>query len=115
MDRELIPQLEPLVERISEWKGQLVEVVEQITRSPGTLDHHFTTRSSFVLRLESVAIALSGGSLMVMGKAFGRDVDYQATCDLLEELSLGSNEVVFVERFGKVVERRSTFKLIGGG
>jgi hypothetical protein len=32
LNRELISQLEPLVERISEWKGQLVEVVEQITR-----------------------------------------------------------------------------------
>jgi hypothetical protein len=67
------------------------------------------------MRFESVAIAFSGASLMVMGKAFERNVDYQATCDLLEELSLGSGEVVFVERFSKVVERRSTFTLIGEG
>src|SRR5262245_43495880 len=89
LNRELISQLEPLVERISEWKGQLVEVVEQITRSPGTLDRHFTTRSTLVMRLESVGIALSGTSLLVMGNAFEKNVGYQATCDLLEELSLG--------------------------
>ena len=85
-------------------------MVEQITRSPGTLDRHFTTTSTLILRLESVGIAFSGSSMMVLGRAFGRDVGYQATLDLLEGLSLGPAEVVFVERFGAVAERRSTFR-----
>ncbi len=113
MNRELIPQLEPLVERLSEWRGSLVEVVEQLTRSPGTLDRHFTTYSSFVMRLEYVGIAFSGTSLMLAGKAFERNVGYQATCDLLERLSISPSEVVFVEWFGKVAERHSTFRLLG--
>ena len=112
MNRELIAQMGPLVEYLSGWRGALVEVVEQVTRSPGTLDRHFTTTSTLVLRLEHVAIAFSGGSLMVLGKAFGRDVGYQATIDLLERLSLGPAEVVFVERFGAAVERHSTFRPI---
>jgi hypothetical protein len=110
LNRELIPQLEPLVARLSEWRGSRVEVVEQLTRSPGTLDRHFTTISTLVLRLEYVGIALSGGSLMVVGKAFGRDVGYQATLDRLERLSLGPEEVVFVEHFGSAAERHSTFR-----
>jgi hypothetical protein len=110
LNRELISQLEPLVERLSGWRGSLVEVVEQITRSPGTLDRHFTTSSTLVLRLEYVGIAFSGGSLMVLGKAFGRDVGYEATVDRLERLSLGPDEVVFVEQFGAIAERHSTFR-----
>jgi hypothetical protein len=110
LNRNLIGQLEPLVERLNEWRGSLVEVVEQLTRSPGTLDRHFTTTSTLVLRVEHVAIAFSGGSLMVLGKAFGRDVGYQATVDLLESLSVGPAEVVLVERFGRVAERHSTFR-----
>ena len=104
MNRELIPQLDPLVDRLNEWRGSLVEVVEQVTRSPGTLDRHFTTRSSFVMRLEFVGIAFSGASLMVLGKAFDRDVGYQATCDLLEHLSVAPDEVIVVERFAKVAD-----------
>jgi len=110
MNRELIPQLEPLVERLSEWRGSLVEVVEQLTRSPGTLDRHFTTTTTLVLRLEHVGIAFSGGSLLVLGRAFGRDVGYQAAVERLERLSLGPEEVVFVERFGAAAERHSTFR-----
>lgn|GEM_PF-4682298 len=110
MNRELFPQLAPLVECLSEWRGSLVEVVEELTRSPGNLDRHFTTTSTLVLRLEYVMIAFSGGSLMVLGKAFGRDVGYQATIDLLQRLSLGPDEVVFVERFGSAAERHSTFR-----
>jgi hypothetical protein len=113
LNRQLIPQVEPLVERLREWRGSLVEVVEQLTRSPGTLDRHFTTRSSFVMRLEHVDIAFSGSSLMLLGRAFERDVGYQATFDLLEQLSMAPNEVLFVERFGKVAERHSTFRLLG--
>ena len=112
MNRELIPQMEPLVELLNEWRGALVEVIEQITRSPGTLDRHFTTYSSLVMRLECVSITFSGTSLVVLGKAFKRDVGYQATCDLLEELTMASSEVVFVERFGKTAERHSTFRLL---
>jgi hypothetical protein len=110
LNRELIPQLEPLVERLGGWRGSLVEVVEQITRSPGTLDRHFTTTSTLVMRLEYVGIAFSGSSLMMLGKAIGRDVGYQATVDLLERLSPSTDEVVFVERFGTVAERHSTFR-----
>ncbi len=113
MNRELIPQLELLVDRLNEWRGSLVEVIEQLTRRPGTLDRHFTTRSSFVMRLEHVGVAFSGTSLMLLGKAFERDVGYQATCDLLEQLSVADGEVVFVERFSKAAERHSTFKLLG--
>ncbi len=112
LNRELIPQLEPLVERLSGWRGSLVEVIEKLTRSPGTLDRHFTTTSTTVLRLEHVGIAFSGGSLMVLGRAFGRDVGYEATVDLLERLSVGPDEVVFVERFGSVAERHSRFRLL---
>lgn len=114
LDRDFITQVQPLVERVSEWKGQLVEVVEQITRSPGTLDRHFTTRSSVVMRLESVAIAFSGATLMVMGKAHDRGVNYQVACDLIEHLSLESDNVVLVERFAGIAERHSTFNLISG-
>lgn len=112
MNRDLIPQLEPLVELLNTWRGALVEVVERLTRSPGTLDRHFTTSSTLVMRLEYVGIAFSGGSLMLMGKAFGRNVGYQATVDLLERLSLAPGEVVFVEQFGKVAERHSAFRLL---
>ena len=110
MSRELIPQLEPLVELLEKWRGSLVEVVEKITRRPGTLDRHCTTTSTLVLRLESVGIAFSGSSLMVLGKAFDRDVGYEATVDLLERLSLGPSEVIFVERFGSTIERHSRFR-----
>jgi hypothetical protein len=115
LDRELIPQLEPLVERLNGWRGSLVELVEQVTRSPGTFDRHCTTRSSFVMRLELVAIAFSGASLTVLGKASGRDAGYQAACDLLELLSVAPAEVVFVERFGEVAERHTTLRLLDEG
>jgi hypothetical protein len=110
LNRDLIPQLEAFVERLTSWRGSLVKVVEQVTRSPGTLDRHFTTTSTQVIRLEFVGITFSGGTLMVQGKAFGRDVGHQATVDLLEHLSLGSDEVVFVERFGAAAERHSIFR-----
>ncbi|HUE69950.1 MAG TPA: hypothetical protein VMP01_03595 [Pirellulaceae bacterium] len=113
MNRELIPKIELLVERLNEWRGSLVEVVEEISRSPGTLDRHFTTRASFVMRLEFAGIGFSGATLMLLGQAGDRDAGYQATCDLLEELSIERTEVVFVERFGKVAERHSTFRLLG--
>jgi hypothetical protein len=110
LNRDLIPQLEPLVECLTAWRGSLVEVVEQITRSPGTLDRHFTTTSTLVLRLDYVGIAFSGGTLMLLGKILGRDVGYQATIERLERLSVDSTEVVFVERFESAVERHSTFR-----
>jgi hypothetical protein len=113
LNLELIPQMDSVVQQLERWRGSLVEVIEQISRSPGTLDRHFTTRSSFVMRLEHVGITLSGTSLVLSGKASGRDAGYQATCDRLEELSIGSGEVLFVERFGNVVERHSTFRLLG--
>ena len=97
---------------MNEWRGALVEVVGQITRSPGTRGRHFTTRSSLIMQLEYVGIAFSGASLMILGKAFQRDVGYQATCDLLESLSIGPIEVGFVERFGRVAERHSTIRLL---
>jgi hypothetical protein len=112
LNRDLIPQLDLLVERLSSWRGSLVEVVEQITRLPGTLDRHFTTSAQFVMQLRFVGIAFSGASLMLDGEAGGQPAMYQATCDLLEELSVGSTEVVFVEQFGGVAERRSTFRLL---
>lgn len=110
MKRELIPQFEALLERLSEWRGALVEVVERLTRSPGTLDRHSTTTSQLVMRLEFVGVAFSGGSLTLMGKAFDRDVSYQATIDRLERMSLGIDEMVFVEKFGSAAERHSTFR-----
>ncbi|MEW4571490.1 hypothetical protein AB1L88_26750 [Tautonia sp. JC769] len=110
MRSDLVPQLEPLLERLGSWRGSLVEVVEQVTRSPGTLDRHATTRSALVLRLEHVGIAFSGASLMVLGKAFGRDVGYEASCDLLERLSVEPESVVLVEQFGRVAERHSSFR-----
>ncbi|AMV28250.1 hypothetical protein VT84_27855 [Gemmata sp. SH-PL17] len=115
MKRELLPQLESLVRRLYECRGSLVEVVEQITRFPGTLDRHFTTTSTLVMRLEFVGVTVSGASLMVLGRAFGRDVGYQATCDLLESLTVFPGEAVFVERFSKGVERHSTFRLLNSG
>lgn len=63
-----------------------------------------------LLRLDTVMIAISGGTLMILGKAFDRDVSYSATVDQLERLSISSDEVVFVERFGSLVERYSTFR-----
>jgi hypothetical protein len=88
----------------------LVEVVEELTRRPGSLDRHCTTTSTLVMRLEYAGVAFSGASLMVLGKALGRDVGYQATLDLLERLTVGPDEVVFVERFGSVAERHSRFR-----
>lgn len=113
MNRELIPKMELLVERLHEWRGSLVEVVEEITRSPGTLDRHFTTRVSFVMRLEFAGIGFSGATLMLLGKTGDRDAGYQATCDLLEELSIETAEVLLVEMFGNVAARHSTFTLLG--
>lgn len=110
MNRELIPQLPLLVERLTEWSGSIVEVEELLTRSPGNLNRHFTTRSMLLLRLDTVMIAISGGTLMILGKAFDREVSYSATVDQLERLSISSDEVVFVERFGSLVERYSTFR-----
>lgn len=112
MNRELIPQLELLLERLSRWRGSLVEIVEQITRRPGSLDRHVTTTTTLVLRLEHVGIAFSGGSLTLLGRAFDRDAGYQATVDLLESPTVGPAEVVFVERFGTVAERHSRFRLL---
>ena len=108
----LISQLEPLVDRLNAWRGLTIEVVEQISRSPGSLDRHATTRSALVMRLESVGIAFSGARLMVLGKVLGRDVGYEAACDLLEEVSVGPEEIILVERFGRIMERHSTIKLI---
>ncbi len=110
MNRERIPQIESLIETLNGWRGALVEVTEQITRSPGTLDRHFTTRSVLVMRLENVGIAFSGATLMLFGQVVGRNVEYQATLDLLEHLTVRPEEVVFVERFGRVAERHSTFR-----
>ncbi|WP_010047806.1 hypothetical protein [Gemmata obscuriglobus] len=110
MNRELLTQLASLVERLNEWQGTMVEVIEQITRSPGSLDRHHTTYSSFVMRLEFVGVAFSGASLMVLGKALGRDVGYQASCDFLERLSVKPDGVTFVERFARVAERHTTIR-----
>lgn len=112
MNGELIPQLCPLAEHLSGWRGSLVEVVERITRSPGTLDRHCTTRSSFVMRLEFVGLTFSGASLTLLGTAGEREASYQATCDCLESLSIDEDEVVLVERLGKAVERHSTCRLV---
>ena len=65
-----------------------------------------------VMRLEYVGIAFSGRSIMLMGKAYGRDVGYQAAIDLLEQLSISPGVVVFVERFGKVAERHTCFRTL---
>lgn len=112
MNRQLIPQIEPLMERLNGWRGSLVEVVEHLTRNPGSLDRHFTTTSSLVMRLEFASIAFSGASLMVLGKAFDRDVGYQATLDLMERVVIGPEEVVFVELFGSVAERHSRIRYV---
>lgn len=96
-----------LVGRLEEWRGSVVRVVEQITRRPGTLDRHFTTRSVLVFRLEHVGVAFSGAAVTLMGRAFGVDAEYQATLDGMERLETGPDAVVFVERFGEIVERHS--------
>ncbi|MBN9524016.1 hypothetical protein J0H58_36815 [bacterium] len=110
MNRERIPQIESFVETLNGWRGMLVEVTERLTRSPGTLDRHVTTRSALVMRLENVGVAFSGATLVLFGQVFGRNVEYQATLDLLENLTVRPEEVVFVERFGTVAERHSTFR-----
>ncbi|MDY3552742.1 hypothetical protein R5W24_001830 [Gemmata sp. JC717] len=110
MNTLLMHDLAALVERLNEWRGTTVEVVEQITRSPGSLNRHATTYSSFVMRLEFVGVAFSGATLMVLGKALGRDAGYQASCDLLERLSVGADEVTLVERFAKAAERHTAIK-----
>lgn len=110
MNSELIPQLEPFVGHINMCKDSLVEVVEQLTHSPGDLDRHCTTRSILLMRLEYVGIAFSGATLMLIGKALSQDVRDEASCRLLERLSVGSEKVVLVERFGHVAERHSTFR-----
>ncbi len=112
MNRDMILQLQALVERLNEWRGAMVEVVEQLTQSPGSLDRHCTTRSSFVMRLEYAGIAFSGAALLVLGKALERDVGYQAACDLAEQLSVAPREVMLLERFGKAAERHSTIRLL---
>src|SRR5262245_11437978 len=81
VNRELIPQVGSLVKQLSSWRGSLVEVVEQVSRSPGTLDRHFTTTSQFVMRLKFVGITFSGTSLTLEGEAGGQPALYQATVD----------------------------------
>ncbi len=112
MNRDLIPQLEPLAEILRAWRGSLVEVVEQVARLPGTFDRHFTTTTQLVMKLEDVAITFSGGSLTLSGTTGSWPATYQATCERLEELSLGPREVVFLERFGQTAERRSVFRVL---
>ncbi len=55
-------------------------------------------------------IAMSGCTLMLSGTIGDYQVDYQTTVDCLESLSIGTDEVLFVEKFGNVAERHSTFK-----
>jgi hypothetical protein len=113
MNRDLIPNLESLVERLRSWQGELIEVTESLSRlrSAGH-DRHFATSSRFHMRLKSVGITFSGGALDLGGEVEGQTVWYQATVERLQELSVQEREVLFVEQFEQHTERRSVFKLL---
>lgn len=112
MNRDPVRQLEPLIDRLGAWRGQLIEVVEEITRSPGTLDRHVTTRATLVMQLEYACITFSGAALTVLGKVFGRDVGYQVAYDRATRVVLAPDGVRLVEQLGKTVERLSTIRTL---
>src|ERR1700761_8428719 len=108
MNRELISQLDPLVEHLRGWVGSQLLISEAITRRPGNYDRHFTTSSVMFLRLQQVGVAFSGGALGLLGES---PLQYEITIDLLESLAVGSREIILVERFGELAERRSAIQL----
>jgi hypothetical protein len=119
MTPELIAEIEAAFERLQSWKGQLVRIEECITRAVGhewAYDRHFCTQSSFALLIASVAWALSGSSVMIVGSLGGQPGDYQLTTDRVVSADLPDlGTVCFVERFGEEAERRSLFKLLASG
>ena len=112
MNRELIPQMEPMVERLRSWVGALVRVSEEVTRLAGNYDRHFATSTVLVFRLRHVGVALSGGALGLLGDLAGFPFQYEATVEMLDSMAIGQREIVLVERFGATTERRSTIALI---
>ena len=112
LQAKLIEQVQLAVTQCHDWRGSLLEIVEALTRVPGTLERHFTTRSVMVMRLEYVSLNFSGAALMLSGRALERDVSYQVSCDLLIDVSIETEAVFLVESFTGLAERHSAFKLL---
>jgi hypothetical protein len=112
MNPHIAAQLEPLLEQLSGWSERMVQVVEEITHHPPSLDRHFTTRTGFVFVLEHAGIAISGRRLMLLGKQGEHPADYQIACCLLTNIQIGGAQVTLVERFSDVAERHTTLRVV---
>lgn len=112
MNNELLDDLNDLIEHLESKRGRYIEVVSHMTRTPGSLDRHSTTRSCLVMQLETVGIAFSGAKFFLIGEALGCHVAHEVFLDLLQELNAAENSTVLVERFGKFAERHTSIRLL---
>lgn len=112
--KERLREIEQVVGQLQAWQGSLLRVIEEIARVPGSLDRHSTTRSCQVMELEQVAVSFSGAALMLMGKAFDRDVSYQVCCDLLTRARIRPSEIQLSEQLNQTLTRLSTLQCLAG-
>lgn len=104
-------QIDPLFEHLDAWVGQDVEIYELITRVPGNFNRHFATSTRLVLRLEQIGMTISGAALTLYGRMGDHSVHYQIAFDLLDSLTMESEDVILLERLGDSSQRRTSIRL----
>jgi len=67
-NNQKVELLKSILEQLQNWKGQNIEIREQITRSADIgYNRHFCTTSSFQFKLEHSGWTVSGGRLFLIG------------------------------------------------
>lgn len=116
MSPELITAVEDAVALLESWRGRLASVEETLARSAGEgweYNRHGCTRSRFSFIVESVHMRFSGAAITVLGALSGGECEYEISLDALVAVQRpDGNSVAVKERFGKVAERVTVFRLV---
>ena len=117
MSPELLTAVEGAIALLESWRGQLVRVEETLARDTGDgweYDRHGCTHSQIAFVAQFVGVRFSGSALQVLGALSDIECGHEVSLDSVVAVRRpDADSVAFKERFGRVAERVSLFRLVG--
>lgn len=84
-----------------------VSIAEEISINGENFDRHFTTKSTFELRLISASVRTSGGIMMLMGA----DYSYELNAGSVYRINREGDQIELFERLAETVVRKTKLVL----
>lgn len=106
MNKELVEALQEILLELNSHKAG-VSIVQEISINGENFDRHFTTKSTFELRLISASVRTSGGIMMLMGANYS----YELNAGSVYRINREGDQIELFERLAETVVRKTKLVL----